>query len=353
MSLTQQEMTDMVFVLGECQKNPLLASRVYAQRFPDRRHPQEISFRRLLQRFIESGQIKYARRGGPSTVITEENEFLVLGSVQENPYVSSREITSTCDLSRTSVQRILHKHGYHPYHIQLHQELLDQDFERRRVFCQWARDKLTEDESFFSKVLFSDESTFHRNGFVNCHNFHYYSTENPHVLRTTASQHRWSLNVWAGILGTHVIGPFFFNGHLTGQIYLEFLRNELDNLLWDVPLATLRHMWMQHDGAPAHSARQVQLFLDQHFANRWIGRGGPVSWPARSPDLTKIDYFLWGFVKSEVYRTPPTTPEDMRNRITLAFQKITPQMLTRVEQAFQKRVRLCLQQNGEHFEHLL
>lgn len=250
MSLRQEEMADMIFILGECQKNPLLASGTYAQSFPQRRHPQEVSFEILLHRFVHNGQTKYEQRGGPKTIFTEENEFLVLASVQENPYVSSRQITTTCDISRT-VQRIKKKHGYHPYHVQLHQELLDTDFDRRRVFCQWACDKLTEDDSFFSKILFSDESTFRRNGFVNGHNFHYYDTENPHIIRS-ASQHRWSLNVWAGILGTRIVGPIFFNGHLTGQMYLEFLQNDLDNLLWDIPLATIRDMWIQHDGAPAH-----------------------------------------------------------------------------------------------------
>jgi len=32
-------------------------------------------------------------------------------------------------------------------------------------------------------------------------------------------------------------------------------------------------------------ARIVRMFLNQRFPNRWIGRGGPVLWPPRSPDL--------------------------------------------------------------------
>ena len=35
------------------------------------------------------------------------------------------------------------------------------------------------------------------------------------------------------------------------------------------------------------------------FDEKWIGRGGPVAWPPRSPDLTPPDYFLWGFVKEK------------------------------------------------------
>jgi len=33
------------------------------------------------------------------------------------------------------------------------------------------------------------------------------------------------------------------------------------------------------------------------FSNRWIGHSEPVNWPARSPDLTILDYFLWDYIK--------------------------------------------------------
>jgi len=29
------------------------------------------------------------------------------------------------------------------------------------------------------------------------------------------------------------------------------------------------------------------------YPNRWIGRGEPQNWPARSPDLTPLEFFLW------------------------------------------------------------
>ena len=56
-------------------------------------------------------------------------------------------------------------------------------------------------------------------------------------------------------------------------------------------------MWLQQDGAPPHYARIVRDFLNERFNNRWIGRGGPVAWPPRSPDQTSPDFYLWGFLK--------------------------------------------------------
>ena len=34
-----------------------------------------------------------------------------------------------------------------------------------------------------------------------------------------------------------------------------------------------------------------------------MGRRGSHEWPARSPDLTPCDFFLWGWLKEQVYST--------------------------------------------------
>lgn len=83
---------------------------------------------------------------------------------------------------------------------------------------------------------------------------HYYANHNPHFPKTTNFQNRWSVNVWAGIISSHVIGPYFFEGPLNSERYLEFLANNLLNLMDDVHLLTIQNMWVQHDGAPPHHA---------------------------------------------------------------------------------------------------
>ena len=150
-----------------------------------------------------------------------------------------------------------------------------------------------------------------------------------------------------------LVHSFFFEHHLNGRTFLQFLTNNLPVLLEDIPLNTRRSMWFQMDGAPPHFYREVRQFLDTQFSNRWLGRGGTQNWPARSPDLTSVDFFLWGYIKGMVYNTPPTTPEDMKYRIREAFQNIPPNILTKVGNSFEKRVRLCLEMNGRHFEHKL
>ena len=141
---------------------------------------------------------------------------------------------------------------------------------------------------------------------------------------------------------------------LNGENYLEFLQEELPELLEDVPLDVRRRMWFQHDGAPAHSTRIVRDWLDQRFPGRRFGRRGPVSWPPRSPDLNPLDFFLWGHVKAYVYgRTRPYDLEDLRARIDVAMATVTEDMVSQAFNNMIVRARKCIELRIGQFEHLL
>ncbi|KAJ8944282.1 hypothetical protein NQ318_009659 [Aromia moschata] len=53
---------------------------------------------------------------------------------------------------------------------------------------------------------------------------------NPHWIIKAHTQHPQKLNVWAGIVANRIIGPFFFEETLTGERYLEFLQNDLQQV---------------------------------------------------------------------------------------------------------------------------
>jgi len=89
------------------------------------------------------------------------------------------------------------------------------------------------------------------------------------------------------------------------------------------------------------------------FPNKWIDRGGPVLFPARSPDLTCLDFYLWGRVKELAYFQRSTTRKNMIERIKIIFREIITQELEEVQASFPRRLQACLTQRGAHFEHLL
>ena len=69
------------------------------------------------------------------------------------------------------------------------------------------------------------------------------------------------------------------------------------------------------DGEPRHRLVEVTFRLREIFANRVKGINHDVQWPARSPDMTPCGFFLWGHVKSNVFKTLPHDMNELRQRI--------------------------------------
>jgi len=120
-------------------------------------------------------------------------------------------------------------------------------------------------------------------------------------------------------------------------------------------LATRIPMYFQHDGAPSHYTRHVTQHLNDTFPNRWIGRGGTINWPPRSPDLTPLDFCLWGLMKSEVYRKKADTQDVLLVSImdVIACIKDRQGALRRTTRHVFTRVAKYIDDDGGIFEHLL
>lgn len=347
---SRDEKVDILLIYGECRKNATAARSLYAQRYPQRQHPCRQYFSFLERKFRQEVE----NPENNNFIIDEATEINVLTYVELNPTVSTREIGHELGISRESARKILEKRGFCSYKYQLHQHLYEDDANRRLNYCDWLLHNYNEDHNFVKFILFSDESRFTNNGMFNRQNTRYWAQENRHLMRQGNFQERFAVNVWAGIVGTRIIGPILFQGRLNGQRYLEFLQNDIEEFLEELPLEILRRLYFQQDGAPPHNAAQVVNYLSDNFGEKVIATNGPIRWPPRSPDLTPLDFFLWGYVKDYVYHsTPPATLEILENRILQAFETITPVMLEEVAQNTIYRSNRCMECGGLYFEHLL
>lgn len=320
----------------------------------NRRHPQRAqeitpsTVGRIMDRFKETGSVCDKPRSGRPKV-ADDIEVTVLAKVSSSPKKSLKRHSQELGMPRSTCQKVLKKHKYHPYKPKVLHRLYDDDFENRVAMCDWFLGTIYWDQEFLSRVMFSDEANFYVNGEVN-KNQRFWSNENPHFHFGINEQGGRRLMVWVGIWGEVLVGPFFFQGTVTGDTYLRMLGNDLVPELHRIGR---RPDWFMQDGAPPHYARHVRHWLDQEFPNSWIGRGGPVPWAARSPDLNPLDFFLWGYLKSKVYSTPIRDLDHLQERITEECQNIPREMLRKVQGNMEKRLNLCLNQNGMHFEHLL
>lgn len=351
------ELADIIFTYGKANGNGHLAQRIYEETYPGRQIPHHTTFASVFQRLRDTGKFEVNRRdtGRDREVRTPEFEEAILEIIDEDPSTSTRCIAAQLGASNRLVWQVLHDNRYYPYHLQRVQALLERDFVPRVEFSNWLLSEWDHDREFAKIIIFTDEAHFTRDGIFNFHNNHLWKTVNPHGLHIGKHQEKFSLNVWAGIVGDQILGPVFLPQTLDGARYLEFLQNDFQDLLDEVPLVVRQRGYFMHDGAPPHFRRTVRDLLDELFPDRWIGRGGPIPWPPRSPDCNPLDFYLWGHVKSLVYTKTIDSLEELQQRITHAFNTIrnTPGIFGRVRLSLRRRMMACIAAEGHHFEHFI
>ncbi|GFU61866.1 uncharacterized protein TNCV_1644401 [Trichonephila clavipes] len=115
----------------------------------------------------------------------------------------------------------------------------------------------------------------------------------------------------------------------------------------------VQELWFQQDGATCHTARATIDLLKDTLGDRQISRFGPVNWPPRACDLTPLDYFLWGYVKSLVYADKPQTLDHLEDNIRHVISDIRPQMLEKVIENWTSRLDYIRASCGSHMPEII
>ncbi|GFX48899.1 putative transposable element [Trichonephila clavipes] len=184
-------------------------------------------------------------------------------------------------------------------------------------FVEWAENEIAVVPDFHKRILFSDEAHFWLNGYVNKQNCPF------------------------GVKLLHK-----FNGDRYRAMITNFFIPELNN-------HDVQELWFQQDGATCHTARATIDLLKDTFGDRLISRFGPLNWPPRSCDLTPLDYFLWGYVKSLVYADKPQTLDYLEDNIRRVIADIRLQMLEKVIENWTCRLDYIRASRGSHMREII
>ncbi|GFY16627.1 uncharacterized protein TNCV_2787531 [Trichonephila clavipes] len=154
--------------------------------------------------------------------------------------------------------------------------------------------------------------------------------------RVTGSEHNATEDPSCGEADSQVVNP------AVGAEW-KFVENNHD----------VQELWFQQDGATCHTARATIDLLKDTFGDLLISRFGPVNWPPRSCDLTPLDYFLWGYVKSWVYADTPQTLDHLEDNIRRVIADIRPQMLGKVIENWTSRLDYIRASRGSHMPEII
>ena len=81
-----------------------------------------------------------------------------------------------------------------------------------------------------------------------------------------------------------------------------------------------------------------------------IGRGGPIGWPSRSPDVTPLDFFLWGYVKDQVFKTQVNELDGLKPRMRDAVKKVNINIFRNTLRELRTRLEFLMENQGQHIE---
>ena len=117
-------------------------------------------------------------------------------------------------------------------------------------------------------MVWSDEAQFKLNGTVNRHNCVYWAPENPHV-HVEKEVNLPGLNIWCGLSLRGLIGPFFFEGTVTGQVYLDMLCTSILPAIHT--LLGMIDFTSNKMAPPIHFRQNVTAYLDENLPGQPIG----------------------------------------------------------------------------------
>ena len=73
-------------------------------------------------------------------------------------------------------------------------------------------------------------------------------------------------------------------------------------------------------------------------------------WPARSPDLSPLDFWFWSVALAELRRNPPATLLELQTTVDAFARGLKPEDIRQVVRHVCRRAEICLRRNGASAE---
>ncbi|XP_069964574.1 uncharacterized protein [Bactrocera oleae] len=204
---------------------------------------------------------------------------------------------------------------------------------------------------FHKRILFSDQTHFWLNGYVNEQNCRIWSEANPQVYVETPL-HPEKLTVWCALWAGGIIGPYFFknddgqNITVNGALYRAMIT---DFFIPELNPCDLGDIWFKQDGATSHTSHQSMDLLRKHFGVQIILRFGPVNWPPGSCDITSLDFFRCGYLKSKV----PASIQALEQNITRVIPQLPVEMLEQFIEYWTQRMNHLTRSCGQYMKEII
>ena len=276
----------------------------------------------------------------------------VLLYFKANPEASIRDAQTDLSLPRSSIFDAAKEAGLRAWKFH-HVHALKDDHKRQRL--EFAHFILQQPEDLLDKIIWSDEKWWMLTRKGNHKNDHYWSLFNPgeQLIKETKIQGEKKVMSWIGMTSASILKVHWFIEDdqpvsVNSDRYLDLLKDVFQLIDFD--------LYWQQDGATCHCSNRVIQTLKEKFGHKIISRRSGeecVNWPACSPDLSPLDFFLHGHIESERKMKPkPKTLQELMQQIESIVQQIPVEMLQKACRDVRRRCELIIEANGGHIQNL-
>lgn len=303
---------------------------------------------KAIARFRETGTNEdRVGRGRTRSATSAAKRGVLKRQIRSNPRRSVRDMAKALGVSKSSIHRMLKDDlGLKAYKLQ-EAHLLDHAKKATRLErCKILKRRFSNGRH--RSIVFSDEKLFTIEQAFNVQNDRLWSSTSPspEQRRVGRSQSPKSVMVWAGITHSGKTPLVFVEEgvKVNGETYRTLLERTI--LPWAKKHFGDEEWTFQQDSAPAHRASTTQAWIRSHFP-KFIT---PQEWPPYSPDLNPMDYSIWSILQARACTKPHDSIQSLKRALKKEWGKLSLEMVSKIVDNFPKRLKLCVDANGGHFE---
>jgi len=283
--------------------------------------------------------------GGHNKIRSEEFLTGVACAIEADPTASIRSMAKDLGVSEKTIRRSVGDLGAFSY-VRRKRQLLTEATKARRV--EKGRKLLNWLKSNSSTVrIFSDKKNWTVDQARNSRNDRYLAYCVDEVPPINATKHPQSA-MMLGVVSSDgkKMPPYWFpKGLKVGtQEYLHVLQTVVKPWI-DQNYPNGGYVWQQ-DSAPSHKSKQTQDWCKANLKKFWPW----TIWPPSSPDLSPLDYGIWGNVERKACARSHRNVDELKASVEEHWASMEEDFIKRTCSAFRPRLEAMLEAGGGHFE---
>lgn len=289
--------------------------------------------------------------GRAQSVRTKKLIDKVKRRIKTNPVRSMRKMARELDVSRSSMQRLIKNDLNMKSRARVKVPLLTEAQQESRFSRSKVLLNNVKHAAAGRAILFSDEKIFTVNAILNRRNDRWIgggpSDVPDNVKYTNTTKHPASVMVFGLISsdGKKMPPVFIPSGvRINTDKYLAIMNDKVKP--WILANYPDGNYVFQQDGAPAHTSKRTQEWLDANLQAFW----SKDMWPPQSPDLNPLDYSIWATVEDSACKKPHPSVAALERSIVRSWEKMTASYIKKTCQVFRRRLEAVVTLKGGHIE---